>query len=258
MTTLSAIVKGVLSAVLSVNLCADIATERFDRELFAVIRWEILWGVLPSSSHVDTSRTTHFAVRWARDEVAYCSHDLGICESYRVGNYRNWEAITAVPCSARGSDEDALRAFHGKPHRLSLSGAPAPYSSADGEFSGRLEESSGVMWTTATRLGTWAEIADRYKVLRPLQLPVLKQWLRTSPHGRHGTEIVVPCFASTDPEVFLSVTMPSGEHHIETVFWNREAAKWESADGFGFAMDARVAGRLRETIDSISCGRVLF
>lgn len=222
-----------------------------------MVRWEILWGLLPSGSDVDTSRTTKFAVRLADHVIAYCSHDLGVCEAYRTGDYRNWEAIASAPCRDERSDKDALLAFNGKPAVLAVSGE-LPRASSEGESSGRPANGLGVMWTTATDLGRRKEIVKQYRRTRGPQLVALKKRLRESPTHQHGVKITIPCFDSTDPEVFLSVTTANGERDVETVFWNREQSRWESADGFGFSMDPTLADELRRTIESISCAKIVL
>jgi hypothetical protein len=242
------------------TLQADDFTSRYDRELFAVLRWEILWNQLPSGSHVPPSGgATKFAVQRTLDNLSYCSHELGVCEMYRIGGYRNWEEVTNALCNDKRSDEEALRAFGNiSPEALVESGPSPRFVSKRGGFTGVPVERSGITWTTETTLGSAPEIIRQYKQMHPPELGALEHWLRTPPTAEPGTRIKVPCFAPTDPLVFLSVTTSGGEPMIETVFWNREAETWESADGFSPPADPAALSKTRKTIDSISCASLVF
>jgi hypothetical protein len=92
-------------------LRANDLTARYDRELFVVLRWEILWHQLPIGSRAPARGMTKFAVQLASNNLSYCSHELGVCERYQIGEYRNWEAFANALCNDERSDEDALRAF---------------------------------------------------------------------------------------------------------------------------------------------------
>lgn len=257
MKTMKTCVQGIWIASLLFHLLAAEATDRFDRELFAVVRWEILWGQLPSGSHLRSDGATKFAVRLAGRSLSYCSHDLGVCETYRLGESRNWQAIANAVCKGQQSDQDALRAFLGTiPPSLAASGPPPHFVSKEGGFSGVPAEGSGMTWTTATDFGTRSEIARQYRRLRSPQLGSLKEWIRATSVGQHGLKITIPCFASTDPSIYLSITTPGGEHSVETVFWNAEAGKWESADGFSPPADPTVVNEIRRIVDSISCASI--
>ena len=92
-------------------LRADDLTARFDRELFAVLRWKILWYQLPIGSRAPAREMTKFAVQLASNNLSYCSHELCVCERFQIGEYRNWEAFANALCNDERRDEDALRAF---------------------------------------------------------------------------------------------------------------------------------------------------
>jgi hypothetical protein len=79
-------------------LRANDLTARYDRELFVVLRWEILWHQLPIGSRAPARGMTKFAVQLASNNLSYCSHELGVCERYQIGEYRNWESLR-TPCA---------------------------------------------------------------------------------------------------------------------------------------------------------------
>jgi hypothetical protein len=246
--------------IVSFTLRADDFTSRYDRELFAVVRWEILWGELPGGASLPSrGGATKFAVQLATNKLSYCSHDLGVCETYRIEGYRNWQEVTSILCNDKRSDKEALLAFvNNSPARLVEGGHSVRYGSKGGGFTGGPVERSVITWTTETTLGSLPEIIKQYKRMHPPELKSLEHWLRTPPSADPGKRIKIACFAPTDPEVYLSVTAPGREPVIATIFWNRDAGMWESADGVGPPEDPAAVSRIRETIDSISCASIVF
>ena len=245
--------------VVLIPVQADDLTNRFDRELSAILRWEILWGQLPNGSLVTPTASTRCVIQLTNDRLSYCSHDLGVCETYRIGEPRNWEAIAGALCKDKLSDEDALRAYVGLTPRGLVGSASQPaFGSGRGGFTGTLAEGSGMIWATTLHLGSRPEIIQQYRRIRPPELGPLQKWIRARAAGEHGLRVTVPCFASSDPSVFLSVAMPGRGREIETVFWNRQVGGWESADGFGPPLDPAASNRIRAIIELIPCSTVVF
>lgn len=245
--------------VVLVCLRAEDLTARYDRELLAVLQWEILWHQLPSGSHVPPSGVTKFAVQITSDNLSYCSHELGVCEKYKIGDYRNWEAVANALCNDKRSDEEVLRAFVGAPSpELAATGASPRFRSKAGGRTGVPVEGSGILWNTATNLGSLPDIVQQYKRMHPPELGALQKWLGTTPLGEHVSRIRVPCFATTDPSVFLSVTASDGEREVQTIFWNRVAGRWELATGFDPPADPVVLNQIRRTIDSVTCANIAY
>jgi hypothetical protein len=242
------------------NVADEGPTHRLQRELFAVLRWEILWNQSPAGFHRPLSGTAKFAIALARDTLSYCSHDLGVCAMYRIGDYRNFEGINSALCSDDGKDEDTLRTFIGTVPKLSSENQhsrPSPIVAEHGLGRPSTKDSVAI-WTTTASLGTRREIIQQYKRMHPPELVSLQKWLRAENGVGEGLTVTVPCFAATDPLIFISIDERSGEHAVETVFWNREAKIWESADGFGPPVDPAIVAQFREVTKTIACSTMRF
>ncbi len=169
--------------ILTAPLCGqgrpydDPGLRRFERELEAVLRWEILWNDSPAGFVAPPGRQARFALNKRGNSLSYCSHDVGVCVRYRIDPNRNWEGETSTKCDGSESDEDAVLAFIGV-------GAKEPGSAAgsrrmpelgSGGLTGAPSSSAGVTWTATLNPGGREEIVRRYRQLRPPEIEGIRQ-----------------------------------------------------------------------------------
>jgi hypothetical protein len=242
---------------------ADDREERINRELAAVLKWEVLWGGLPDGFHLPAGGAARLAVRLADGTVSYCSHDLGICESYGVSDTRNWPELASGQCTGGMSDRDSLRAFSPRPQMVTV-GPQGPPASSGSAIAGLPTPRSGqpaagldLIWSATVSLGSRSDIVQQYRRLRPVELAGLRSWI-TKQSGVHGSEVTIACFAPTDPEVYLSITTPPLGHEIEILFWNKLAQTWQSATGNGPPVDPESVEDMFKIVESIPCARITF
>jgi hypothetical protein len=66
----------------------DPAIKRTEQTLGAVIKWEIVWNDSPKGFKIPMDGSLALAVSAEPDSVSYCSHQAGVCVTYRVDRYR--------------------------------------------------------------------------------------------------------------------------------------------------------------------------
>jgi hypothetical protein len=87
------------------------ASVPLEQQLAAVLRWEVLWNNTPTGWTGLTNRPAKLAIQAATNSLSYCSHDLGVCGSYRISSSRNWQRELIGKCEGDQSDLDVLQAF---------------------------------------------------------------------------------------------------------------------------------------------------
>ena len=237
----------------------DPAIKTTEQTLAAVLRWEVLWNDSPKGFRMPSDGSLTLAINALPDSVSYCSHQAGVCVTYRIDGYRNWEGVKTGNPQPDGSDIDALLAFLGKQARKPPRPPGAPVVLGQGGFSGSPVAGSGIMWTTKIALGTRAEIVKEYQELHPADIESLKNWLRSPATSHSGVRgMTIACFAPSDPMVYYLVDRSVGAPVIMAVFWDKDRQEWVVASSFERNQAPEKFDEMRRTIESVSCSTVTF
>jgi hypothetical protein len=237
---------------------ADAASVQMtERTLAAVLQWEVFWNDSPSGFRIPADGSITLAIYAASDFVSYCSHQAGVCVTYRTGDYRNWEGSNSAKCEGSGSDEDALLAFVGKGARKPAGGREAPMVLGRGGLSGSPAPGSGITWTTKVTLGSRAEIVRRYQQMHPAEIESLTRWIRSSMNQTGvRSSITIACFAPTDPMVYYYVDRATKEPVVMAAYWDREREEWVGASSLVRSQGSQRFDEMRRTIESVACSTV--
>jgi len=241
-----------LARAVALCLVDDPSLRATERTLEAVLQWEILWNDSPKGFRLPDGSIT-LAMNVAPGFVSYCSHQAGVCVTYRTGDYRNWEGVSSARCDDNRSDQDALLAFIGKEtvkHPLvlgrgGLSGSPAP--------------ESGITWTTRVNLGTRTEIVKQYQQKHPQEIEGLQNWIRAATTRDSGVKsISIACFGPSDPMVYYYVDRPAKGSVVMAVFWDRERQSWVVASSLERSQGSQRLDEMHRTIESVVCSTLNF
>ena len=237
----------------------DSRLQAIERTLAAVLQWEVLWNDSPKGFRLPNDGSITLAIQAASDSVSYCSHQAGVCVTYRTGDYRNWEGASSARCDDNRSDQDALLAFIGKEPVKPGGGRKTPLVLGRGGFSGSPESGSGITWTTTISLGSREEIVRQYRQMHPQEIEGLQSWIRTATTRDSGVKsITIACFAPSDPMVYYYVDRPAKGSVVMAVFWDRERQAWVVASSLERSQGPQRFDEMHRTIESVACSTLNF
>src|SRR4051812_33743458 len=95
------------------RIYGDTKSAQSERELVAVLEWEMLWGETPGGFQLPLKPSVHLAIYLTSDSISYCSHELHVCVKYRTYAFRNWQEVSSGRCEDNGRDEDSVLVFAG-------------------------------------------------------------------------------------------------------------------------------------------------
>lgn len=212
----------------AVRSYCDTAQTSNERELVAVLEWEILWSQTPDGFRMPTGPVP-FAMNSSANSVSYCSHALRACEKYETYGYRPWKEVSRQKCEGKERDEDCLLSFLGAAGIRSKT-APTRLTLGPGGLSGMPQAGSGIISTGTITLRPQHVVQDAYRSLHPQQLSSLVDWLRATTLTTAGyTSITIACFSPSDPEISLYGERKSNGPILISVFWDREVGQWQVA-----------------------------
>lgn len=228
------------------------------QELAAVLKWEVLWGQIPSGFEIPTNGRVHVAIRSQAGSVSYCSHDLRVCESYRTYDFRNWKEVRTSTCTDSASDEQLTILFTSDSATTPPNGQTR-YELGTGGLSGGLMGHSGLVWSAYIQLPQLRQIVREYKRKHPEQIGSLKHWIQmTTPPSAGYNAITIACFASSDPIVHLYGERRVNGPILLSVFWDGEAREWRLAGMLEARQDPKRVEESRRTVESVACSKVLM
>jgi hypothetical protein len=236
----------------------EIQLRKAAQQLSAILEWEILWDESPEGFHRPNGGSAKLAIQLTADSLTYCSHDLGACVAYAILDYRNWLGVRSAKCDDTHSDLDALLAFigNGPRNRANSQSTGATKGLADGRtMVGLSPTGSGIIWTTTVSLGSRDEIAQRYRRMNPDGIQSLRKWAANG--VAPGIKaITIPCFAPSDPIVYVSFDWQADPPTAIAVFWNKESETWIDAASFVGPENRETIERIRSVIDEIACATI--
>jgi hypothetical protein len=258
----------------------DPSVRSTEQTLAAVVQWEILWNDSPKGFRLPPNGSFVVAIHAASGSVSYCSHQAGVCVTYRTGDDRNWEGTEQALCDDNRSDLEAVLAFIQKDSVTSVRKEPTtdhtPPATGERGFSGvPAPESdvtptagSGVTWTTKIAVGSRVEVVMKYRQMHPPGMADLEKWLRPQLVGdSEPKSITVACFAPTDPMVNYYVDRPTkgpaerptAAPTVISVFWRLDQPEeWVVA---GYSQRWQNPQRFDETrriVESVACSTLSF
>jgi hypothetical protein len=253
----------ILTAVLHAQT-AGTSIRSAEQTLAAVLQWEIPWNDSPKGFRLPGDGSVTLAIDAGSDSVSYCSHQAGVCVTYRTGDDRNWEGSGQAACDDNRSDLDALLTFIGK-EPVTRESPPAAGTRG---FSGFPAAGSGLTWTTKIALGSRAEIVMKYRQIHPPEMPGLQKWLRSQTAGDSDLKsIAIACFAPTDPMVNYyvdrpttgPVERPTAAPTIIGVFWRLDQPEeWVVAGYSQRWQNPQKFDEMHRTIESVTCSTLSF
>lgn len=255
------ILGAILTAVLHGQTAGadDPSIRATERTLVAVLQWEILWNDSPKGFRLPNDGSITLAMHAAPGSVSYCSHQAGVCVTYRTSDYRNWEGSSSARCDDNRSDQDALLAFIGKEPVTPGGGQKTPLVLGRGGLSGSPESSSGIIWTTTISLGSREDTVRQYRQMHPQEIEGLQSWIRTATTRDSGVKsITIACFALSDPMVYYYVDRPTKGSVVMAVFWDRERREWVVASSLERSQGPQRLDEMRRIIESVACSTLNF
>jgi hypothetical protein len=239
---------------------ANAGMRRLERQLTAILQWEILWGATPEGFQVPT-RPVQLALVWdaAKDSISYCGREPGVCGHYFLNPSYNWDRLREAKCCEEQSDLNAVMAFSNQrpigpesvvvPRTLTLDGPRG--------ISGRF--GSTLTWIMTADLGSHRDIVQSYRKVRPPELMSLKESLRMDLRTAGYRTVTIPCFKSTDPMVYLYGDRPAKGPIVIASVWDKESEEWRDSRLVieGPENQAQI-DQFKKTIDSVKCATVSF
>ncbi len=227
-----------------------------ERQLAAVLGWELLWQDPPAGFRVPPGRAANVTLHRKGNSLAYCSRDFGVCARYRTDPNRNWQRV-----ASSASDQDdpaAVLAFAGEKPRKPTGDTKPMFVGPDGTgFTGTFEP--GIIWTAVIKLDDPEAVARRYRKIHPAEMDRLKQWIRDAePRGADRVKsITIACFAPSDPMIYYYVDR-APEPVIMAAFWDREVQDWVSAASSQRFQAPERFDQMRRTIEKVACAVLRF
>jgi hypothetical protein len=240
---------------------ADPGTKRLETELVQRLKWESLWADSGVNLRSTPNGSATLSIYVTGSSLSFCSHDLGICESYQKTGLQLGQSVKAVKCDeaspcggANGADDKALRAF------VQQSPIPSRSNTAKRIFNTETPHGlAGAMtWSTTVHLGFPTQIVGAYRTSRPAQMDALRSWLLESHKGSGYASITVACFLPSDPLVFLYGNRPGKGPIIFEAYWNTETEQWKEAGFLDRPEDRKQIEQLKAKIELLSCAKVNF
>ncbi|HSB14996.1 MAG TPA: hypothetical protein VLE22_11095 [Bryobacteraceae bacterium] len=243
----------------------DAALRRLERQLTAVLRWGILWGNLPAGFRVTGDGSARLAIHRTPNLFSFCSPDLGTCAEYAMEGRKIGQRNRSVPCvsgkppcSQGMNDIESVLAFAGANRQ-----APAAQKTTErplfgGTISGTLGSPGAIIWTATIKLDNRAETLKYYQQLRPAELDGLREWLRTHLRGAGYKSVTIPCFASSDPKIYVYGDRPERGPIVFSVFWDEESEEWVEAGRLDRMEDRAQIDKLKSLIEPIACSTIRF
>jgi hypothetical protein len=230
----------------------DPGLRRRERELAAILRWEILWNDASLGFQVPKDGTAKLAAYLKGNAFWYCSRDLGACTQYRLEAHRGWQRMKSIKHDGDQDDMSSVLRFAGEdPLQLLRSDKTDPRS---------WHLTVGILWTPTVELSTRDEIVKQYQQMRPAELKGLRDWLRTSLQDTGYRSITIACFAPSDPTVFIYGDRPA-EHRgplVFQVYWDREREEWVFVGMLEREQGPKKFEELRATVQAIACDTIRF
>jgi len=253
---------------------------RIKHELVNRLCWEILWdsdGRAPI--RIPSLGSALLAVYESPKFLFYCSHDLGRCTQYSIQENQLGQGLKDIlcgngssACRAGQENTDSLRAFvqQTEPalpfparwipvidppwnvHILGIDDNSVPTGTA------------AAFWTMSVDVGNKREIIEFFRKLRPPELENLENWFRSETLPSAGyRSITIPCFAISDPEIYVYGDRVSGVPIIIDVHWEPESERWREAGMSDGPLPPtpemlRLIEETRRRIESVKCAKVNF
>jgi hypothetical protein len=227
---------------------SDPYVKRWESKLSARIQWDILWKKVPEGFKTpsDSPPTAFVVVDSAKQLISYCSHDLGVCASYRL-----FERTLTEFVRAGGSGEDnrksVLRFIEGEADTKSSNGSPR------GPLRG-LAGNGRTLFDATLEIGTADTIRDYYRKQKPVQLPSLIAW--ASEKFDRFSSLHVPCFVASDPEIIIYGERIGLSPAVVSVEWSSEDEIWVDGWYVDEREDPKMFAEYKRTIDSIACATI--
>lgn len=127
-----------------------------------------------------------------------------------------------------------------------------------GTISGTLGSPGAIIWTATIKLDNRAETLKYYQQLRPAELDGLREWLRTHLRGAGYKSVTIPCFASSDPKIYVYGDRPERGPIVFSVFWDEESEEWVEAGRLDRMEDRAQIDKLKSLIEPIACSTIRF
>jgi type II secretory pathway pseudopilin PulG len=191
---------------------------RYERQLRAVIEWEILWNDTPAGFQApEDSAEVSVALDLKRQLLSYCGSSLGVCVRYRIDANRNWQRDVSRVVNDADSNEASLEAF-----------SSYQVSNLQQDTISRTSIGTQSVWNLNLRIRSRDDIVRRYRALQPEKLDGLRKWITTPSNGagRNDGAVTIACFDQYDPITFYSVRWKAQPPIIMAVFWDNERREW--------------------------------
>ena len=199
---------------------------QMEARLQAGLEWKLLWetSAAASASRPAGSIKVILYLSLKDDALSYCSSDMGACATYSLNPIRYWNLRRSEPCRSEQTNESCLVAF------LRLKVSPLPTGGQrQGLRKGVLGATSALCWSTSINLPTRTELENRARSFRPETIDSLINWLRLRLSGAGYSSLRVPCYRSTDPQIYVYAERKVGAPLILIMIRNRRDEEWEEA-----------------------------
>jgi hypothetical protein len=247
----------VILSLLCVELQAqtDAETAHLESELFARLRWELLWQEAALDSENPSPGPAAAAIWADSTTLAYCSADLGKCAHYERLGRTLGQRLRVVP--APGKDNwTSLQQF--VPAIAPPSTTPNRDKPAFGDrFTGRFAQNSGIVWFAARVVGTRTQILAAYRKQKPPRLQEVVAHLRGTALPSVYQSMTLACFRPEDEAVFVHGIRRTLGEVVFSLSWNEETG-WRTVGMVEMTRSPETTIRLREIVRSIRCAEIRF
>lgn len=236
---------GIIAVVSSATRAEDSSQFKFQQELAAVLKWEILWDDSPAGFQLPPNGKAQVSLLRDSTSLSYCSTRLGVCARYRTDLNRNWQRDMVAEIKDGQADYKTVGEFASK----DLAGSQRADSVA-----GSLPQPSTIVWEAVINLGSREDITRQYLQMRPQGIGALEDWIRgTRPGNSEVKSITIACFAPSDPVVYYFVDRPAKGSVVMSAYWDRERKQWFVAASLERSQGPERFEQMRRTIESVAC-----